>query len=225
MRYVLVLFIVCLASAQDSLIASRTRNRLAWNLDRADRFHDVRETDFAFLDKKLFGRWKDVVTGKVDNNFSVSLNYGITYSPTNNVNFLLTSFRWQYDYEDFWVHSAPDTLKLVLEFAAGSRIRYGERGVISCGAFAQRYLRFLSNKTFQPYVDLGIGIIYTDFQIEDQGLRLNFNPRVSIGTDIRFSQDSPPWFVALRIFHISNGGLHEENTGMNGTMLVIGRYF
>ena len=98
---------------------------------------------------------------------------------------LLASFQWTCKYQDFWLHDAPENLMLRFELAGGVRLKEETRGVISCGMFAQWYLRGWANDTFQPYVDAGIGIIYTDFQNDDQGLRVNFNPRLSFGTDFK----------------------------------------
>ena len=70
----------------------------------------------------------------------------------------------------------------------------------------------------------GIGVIYTDFQVEGQGSRINFNPQFGIGAE--FNLDSGgPFFSAIRLSHISNGGLHSDNRGVNSIVLVIGRFF
>ena len=70
----------------------------------------------------------------------------------------------------------------------------------------------------------GIGVIYTDFQVEGQGLRFNFNPQLGIGAE--FPRESKkPYFAALRLHHISNAGLDDENRGINSVVFMVGRFF
>lgn len=172
----------------------------------------------------LFSRWGQCLSGHYPPRKSMSLIYGQSYDPNNRHDFLLLSAQWRWAYEDFWVHEAPDTLYFRLEAAAGLRVKTEERGVISCGMFAQRYIDRFSTESYRPYIDGGIGIIYTDFQNKNQGLRVNFNPRVSLGVDIT-TQQGTLWFTALRLYHVSNAGLHDNNRGINAAMIVVGRYF
>ncbi|MBW2584575.1 MAG: acyloxyacyl hydrolase, partial [Deltaproteobacteria bacterium] len=47
---------------------------------------------------------------------------------------------------------------------------------------------------------------------------------IGIGTE--FKVDSgPPFFGAVRLSHVSNAGLHDENRGMNSVIILIGRFF
>jgi len=83
--------------------------------------------------------------------------------------------------------------------------------------------RFAYNR-FRPYVEGGIGIIYTDFQLWGQGLRVNFNPQIGIGTEFS-SGSSGSFFTAVRLHHISNGGLNHDNNGIDTLIILLGRYF
>ncbi|RMH43391.1 MAG: acyloxyacyl hydrolase, partial [Gammaproteobacteria bacterium] len=74
-----------------------------------------------------------------------------------------------------------------------------------------------------PYIEGGIGLIYSDFQVAGQGLRFNFNPQLGIGLD-RLTGETG-WFADLRLHHISNGNLHHDNRGINSLALVTGIYF
>ena len=86
------------------------------------------------------------------------------------------------------------------------------------------YLDFFSSDRLMPYLEGGIGVVYTDFQVKGQGSRINFNPQIGLGTE--FEVDSgPPFFGAVRLSHISNAGLHDDNRGVNSVILMIGRYF
>ncbi|MBN2418000.1 MAG: acyloxyacyl hydrolase, partial [Deltaproteobacteria bacterium] len=69
-----------------------------------------------------------------------------------------------------------------------------------------------------------IGIIYTDFQIPGQGLRMNFNPQLGVGTEIK-TRFEKTMFMSLRIHHISNAGLDDENSGIDSVIGMFGFYF
>jgi lipid A 3-O-deacylase len=82
----------------------------------------------------------------------------------------------------------------------------------------------LATKTFKPYVEGGIGAIYTDYRWEGQGTRFNFNPQLGIGTEINTTSGNS-FLMALRLYHVSNAGLSKENRGLNAITLHIGRFF
>lgn len=86
------------------------------------------------------------------------------------------------------------------------------------------FLDFLRSERFRPYVEAGIGLIYTDFQVKGQGLRINFNPQAGVGTEINLGEGKP-WFAALRLHHFSNGNLYKDNRGVNSVLIQVGRFF
>jgi len=86
------------------------------------------------------------------------------------------------------------------------------------------YLDFVSSERLVPYLEGGIGVVYTDFQVEGQGSRFNFNPQIGIGTEFKVDA-GPPFFTALRLSHISNAGLADENRGVNSVVWMLGRFF
>jgi hypothetical protein len=96
--------------------------------------------------------------------------------------------------------------------------------MVSVGMMALYYLEFLSSQRMNPYVEGGIGVIYTDFQVEGQGLRFNFNPQIGIGTEFQFNSGAP-FFSAIRLMHMSNAGLDSENRGLNSIVCIFGRFF
>lgn len=149
---------------------------------------------------------------------------GNTYNPKNDITFVLFSGFVLIDYERVWHHKAPDALRFKVEFNAGVTTRPQARAVISSGIFALYYLKSLSTDVLKSYVEGGIGAIYTDFQLEGQGLRFNFNPQMGIGTEIK-TISYGTLFSALRLHHISNGGLHHDNRGVNSVLLMVGRFF
>jgi hypothetical protein len=82
----------------------------------------------------------------------------------------------------------------------------------------------LSSPGLKPYVEAGIGLIYTQHRVEDQGLHFNLNPQIGFGTEYSFA-DGATYYASLRWHHLSNGGLDHRNSGVDSIVVVIGRYF
>lgn len=143
---------------------------------------------------------------------------GQSYKPTNDVRFSLLSGFLLYDYDKIWHHNAPEPLRFKVETAAGIGGPDHDRLVASAGIMALYWLDQFSGPVVRPYAEAGIGIIYTDFQLEEMGLRVNFNPQIGVGCQLT---DSPVFF-SLRLHHISNGGLRKDNRGINTVMVQLG---
>ena len=166
-----------------------------------------------------------------DNNESdIPTRYGLaavlgkTFDPVNDIYFTQLSGFIMWDYDKIWHHWAPEPLRFKVEGTAGLTVSPKTRAMVSVGMMALYYLEFISSDRLVPYLEGGIGVVYTDFQVEGQGSRLNFNPQIGIG--VEFERDSgPPVFGAVRLSHISNAGLADENRGVNSVILMIGRYF
>ncbi len=94
----------------------------------------------------------------------------------------------------------------------------------SAGIFALYYLDRWSTDLLRPYIEGGINAIYTDWRVEAQGSNVNFNPQAGVETE--FSLGSGPLFLAVvRLHHISNADLDDDNRGVNSVVFVIGRFF
>ena len=158
------------------------------------------------------------------NRYGVSAVTGKTYHPDNNIDFFMLSGFIIFDYEKIWGHKAPPQLRFKAEGSIGAAHENKMKLVTSVNMFALRYLDFLQTHTLKPYIEGGIGVIYTDFQVRGQGLRINFNPQMGIGTEIR-TRSKNTLFISLRLHHISNGGLNHENRGINSVMGMLGYYF
>ena len=156
--------------------------------------------------------------------YGFGLVAGDTYRAAEDLNFIMATGFAQFDYDRIWPHSAPDSLYFKVETSLGMTTSPWNRAMVSANIMACYYLDFLSTDHLKPYMEGGIGLIYTDFKLEDQGLKFNFNPQIGIGTDISVGKGKP-FFLALRLHHISNAGLHEENRGINSVTLTFGRYF
>jgi len=162
----------------------------------------------------------------VETRYGLSLAYGNTYDPTGDIGFLLLTGVALFDYDRIWPHRAPPALRFKVEGAAGVTVKSEFRGrfVASLGVFALYCLDGLSGKGLRPYIEGGIGVIYTDFQVEGQGLRFNFNPHLGIGAEFP-SGSKELYFASLRLHHISNAGLDDENRGVNSVVFMFGRFF
>ena len=154
----------------------------------------------------------------------IALTAGRTYAPDSNIDFFMASGFILYDYEKIWKHKAPDPLRFKIEGNLGVADYTKTRLVASANIFALYYLDLFETQKLKPYIEGGIGIIYTDFQVRGQGLRLNFNPQIGLGTEIK-TGSGDTLFFSLRIHHISNGELDDENRGINSVMCMLGFYF
>lgn len=165
-----------------------------------------------------------VQSTEVDSRYGLGITGGNSYDPSSEITWIQGTFVALYDYDSIWPHRAPEPLRFKVEAQAGATVKDNVRAIISINMYAHYYLNWLTVGALRPYVDAGIGLIYTDFQVEGQGLRFNFNPQFGIGTEYTDSSGTS-WFAGFRAHHISNGGLDEDNRGINSLALTIGRYF
>ena len=161
---------------------------------------------------------------KIPTRYGMAAVLGDTFDPDEGIYFVQLAGFGMWDYDKVWHHWAPEALRWKLEVTAGLTTAPRTRAMVSVGMMAPYYLDFISNRRFNPYIEGGIGVIYTDFHVEGQGSRFNFYPQAGIGTELQVGS-GPPFFGAVRISHISNAGLHDDNRGMNSIILMIGRFF
>jgi len=174
---------------------------------------------------------EDSLKDRVPTRYGMSAVWGKTFDPVCDINFLQLSGFIMWDYDRIWRHWAPEPLRFKVEGTAGTTTSPETRAIISVEMLALYYLNFISKSTLIPYVEGGIGLIYTDFQVKDpkppkesQGSRFNFNSLIGIG--LEFKPDTgAPFFGTVRLSHISNGDLHTENRGVNSIVLMVGRFF
>jgi lipid A 3-O-deacylase len=156
--------------------------------------------------------------------YGVAASFGNTVDPVTDIAFVQLSGFAMWDYDKVWHHWAPEPLRFKVEATAGLTVSPRINGMASVGMMALYYLEFISGHRLNPYLEGGIGLIYTGFKVEGQGSHFNFHPQIGVGTDIQ-PDSGPPFFGAVRFSHISNGGLHHENRGVNSVVIMIGRYF
>ncbi|MDY0190515.1 MAG: acyloxyacyl hydrolase [Desulfuromonas sp.] len=159
----------------------------------------------------------------IEPRYALATNLANSYSPGNDIAVYQLSAAALYDYDAIWPHAAPDSLRFKVELNAGIASAEHNRAIVSANMLAVYLVESLTTKVFTPYLEAGIGVIYTDYQVEDQGLRFNFNPQLGIGTEIK--ADNSTYFIATRLHHISNGGLHHDNRGINSVLLQLGLFF
>lgn len=152
------------------------------------------------------------------------ISFGTTYDPDPTFQFGQVSFSAWYDYEQIMGHRAPAPLKFKFETNLGGADIHGKRLLASFNFYALYYLEGMTVGRFRPYLEGGAGIVYSDFQLEEQGLRWNFNPQAGVGVQWYGPADMS-WYAALHAYHISNGGLHSDNRGINGLLLQLGYLF
>lgn len=168
---------------------------------------------------------QEKATDEIPTRYGLAGIFGHTFDPVSDINFLQITGFGMWDYDKVWHHWAPDPLRWKLEGTVGATTSPETRAMISIGMMALYYLEPLSTSRLLPYVEGGIGIIYTDFQVEGQGSRFNFNPQIGIGTEFKRADSDKPFFVAIRLSHISNAGLSSENRGVNSYLIMVGRFF
>ena len=162
--------------------------------------------------------------GEIANRYGLSANVGNTYDPSTKTGFVMLSGFALYDYDKIWPHAAPEPLRFKVEVSAGSTWTKDKDFMASASIFALYYLDRFALRSFRPYVEAGIGGIYTQWKVDGQGSHINFNPQAGVGTE--FSAGSgATYLAALRLHHFSNAELKEDNRGVNSIVFVIGRFF
>jgi lipid A 3-O-deacylase len=156
--------------------------------------------------------------------YGMALTTGYAYDPEH-ISFFLISGAALFDYDRVWHHRAPDQLRFKVEYAIGAAEKGGKNYLMtSANILALRYLTLWEGDRIRPYVEAGIGVIYTGFRVKDQGLHLNFNPQMGFGIEFNNPSGSR-YFLSFRAHHLSNGGLDDDNRGVNSVVMMLGRFF
>jgi hypothetical protein len=174
--------------------------------------------------ESVLAGWAD--EEEVPNRFGVGLVYGNTFNPVTDISFLQVTAFGLFDYDKVWRHPAPRGLRFKVEASFGLTIHPGARTVAAVNMLALYHLRFLAAGRVTPYIEGGIGGIYTDFQAQgkgQQGSRINFNPLLGVGLEVA-PRSGPPFFAAVRLHHLSNAGLRRANQGVDSALLMVGRF-
>lgn len=154
----------------------------------------------------------------------LSAEYGYVWDPDRDITFVMARFSAVYDYGTVWHQDRPKSLRYKVEAAVGSTMTPENNLMASANMLALYYPWLRANQTFRPYAEAGIGVIYTQFRVKGQGLHWNFNPLLGIGCELP-QQDGKNPFAAIRLHHVSNGGIDDQNRGVNSVELQFGRFF
>jgi len=71
------------------------------------------------------------------------------------------------------VGNYKEPLRFKIEATAGVATSPRTRGMGSIGMMALYYLESISSRRYNPYIEGGIGVIYTGFKVDGQGSKLN----------------------------------------------------
>jgi hypothetical protein len=161
---------------------------------------------------------------QIPDRYGLATVIGYNYDPSENIVFGLISGFALYDYDKIWPHAAPEALRFKVELSAGATLKNEKGAIVSAGFLALYYLDGLAGQDLRPYIEGGIGGIFTQWRVDGQGSKFNFNPQIGLGTEFSIGS-GPPFLAALRLHHISNAGLDDDNRGVNSVVFVIGRFF
>ncbi len=75
-----------------------------------------------------------------------------------------------------------------------------------------------------PFVELGVGVLYTDLDPERFGSHFNFTPQGGAGVRYKILEGRYLTF-SYRLHHISNAGIDEENRSIDSHFFSIGLSF
>jgi lipid A 3-O-deacylase len=153
-----------------------------------------------------------------------ALSLSSSYDPNFNLSNVLASASVWYDHGILWDQVRSGSKAFKLEAVAGSMVRPNIRGVASLNMMSIYYPAIVESGRFRPYMEAGIGAIYTDYRVDHQAYRFNFNPQLGIGTEVK-QESGSTLFVAMRLHHISNGSINHNNQGVNSLLFQIGRFF
>lgn len=83
---------------------------------------------------------------------------------------------------------------------------------------------FLAGDRLIPFVQFGAGVLALDFDLSSQADGISFTPQAGLGFHY-FLSESTALTGEWRYHHISNGNIHEANSGINSSMVLLGVTF
>ncbi len=89
---------------------------------------------------------------------------------------------------------------------------------VGVGAALRFYAQEIKSKGF--YGEIGSAVLWHDDYMPGNGSKVNFLSDAGIGYDFGNS-----WAVTLKIFHLSNAGLDDDNAGFDGLTFGVSKTF
>jgi len=163
-------------------------------------------------------------SGRTPERCGLGMTYGNTYKPGTDIQGVEVSGFMLIDPSTVWPHIGLDSLRYKVGCNAGLMVSPRVRGIVSAGLILVYYLGDFGDHHFRPFVQGGCHIIYDDFQVPGQGLRVNFNPQGGVGAQFDVFSGRT-FYTVFSVKHISNGSIRPENAGINAVAFTIGRLF
>jgi len=146
---------------------------------------------------------------------AVGIGHAQNWSPsTDRIIWNQASLMLVYDHDPLFPYRPSSSLQWLLEADFGLTEVPENKAVAALGIHA--LWSPWKPEGWHPFVSGGIGGIYTDWQVQGQALRLNFNPQVGLGAEI-----GDRWLLTLRVHHLSNANLADPNVGVNSVLGVL----
>lgn len=155
--------------------------------------------------------------------YGMALLAGQAYDP-DRFGLVILQGNVQLPYAQVFWHDAPDSLFFKGEFNFGMTTDGRDRALVAVNMMAVKHIESFSSTTSKPYLEGGIGVVFTDFRVKGQGLRFNFNPQIGVGLDFS-TANGRDMTVGVRLHHLSNADLHRDNRGINSVLMVVGVRF
>jgi hypothetical protein len=121
--------------------------------------------------------------------------------------------------EKLHIKSNLTDLELLIEPFANFIARPSANVEIGC-SFPLRYSLKLAS-CFSPYIEVGLGFVYTTQHVHEQGSQFNFTTQLGIGTQFYLSEHYA-LTAGYRFRHMSNAGLSTPNRGVDFHFGMIG---
>jgi len=148
----------------------------------------------------------------------VGLGHAQNWSPkADSVIWNQASLLLVYDHDPIFPYRPSPSLLWLVEADAGATEQPANKAVLSAGIHA--LWSPWRPEGWRPFLCGGIGGIYTDWQVQGQSLRVNFNPQAGLGAEI-----GDRWLLTLRVHHLSNAGLSSPNVGVNSVLGMMALY-
>ncbi|MBN1592163.1 MAG: acyloxyacyl hydrolase [Candidatus Coatesbacteria bacterium] len=147
-----------------------------------------------------------------------------TYKPNNDIQAIQMTAFAQVRPDRIWPEFPLKPLRFKVGCRAGITVHPNRRALVSGGLILLYYLGDFGPCHVRPYVEGGCHVIYTDFQVDDQGLRVNFNPQLALGVQFDVASEQS-YFITFGLHHISNARMDTDNAGINSMAISIGRLF
>ena len=157
--------------------------------------------------------------------FGFTTGYGVASLDKKNDDYEVVPLLLQFSFdinpiaEILHIKSKITDLELLIEPLANVVVRPSANAEIGC-SFPLRYSVKLAS-WISPYVEVGLGFVYTTQHVHEQGSQFNFTTQLGIGTQFPLSEHYS-LTAGYRFRHMSNAGLSTPNRGVDFHFGVIG---